>query len=100
MEETQFIAVLYDHLDSDWFITAPLEELIVEDDKTGKIIFYCTFYQRVKKELHQTIPAEVNDKYYCGNGKYYGEDTGVPSDERTYSGEFLKETSTFYVFIF
>ena len=68
----------------------PLEELIIIDEDTDEIIFYCAFYERVSMEMHQSIPTQVNDKYHVQkktdrvDQKYFSEEY-----EKSYSGEFL-----------
>ena len=62
MEETHLIEVLYDWMDCQDFVVKTREELIVCDSQTRQIIFYCAFYERVKTEMHQSIPTKVTSE--------------------------------------
>ena len=56
MDETQFIDILYDKSDNKSFVVQPREELIVCNEETKKIVFYCAFYERLSAEMHDVFP--------------------------------------------
>lgn len=60
MEEAQKLMVLYDWKGCRDFVVRTREELIVCDEETREIIFYAVFYERVRGEMHQSIPAAAN----------------------------------------
>jgi len=47
MNEAQMIGVLNDYFQFKDFQIILLEEIIVRDQSTGKIIFYCAIYEKV-----------------------------------------------------
>ena len=55
MEETQIIEILQDWYGYDNFVVEPREELIICDEE-GIKEFYCAFFERVKQEMHQSMP--------------------------------------------
>jgi len=77
MEETHFIEVLYDWMGYGTFVVEPREELIICDSSTKSMIFYCTFYERVRMEMHQSIPSSAINE-----------------------DEFLSIVGTFLIFLF
>ena len=47
MDETHTIEYLYDWKGCEGFLIKPREELLVYDKDTKKLLFYCSFYERV-----------------------------------------------------
>ena len=58
------IELLYDHTGAKVYITEPLEELIVYEEGTDNILFYCVFYERVRDEMHNSFPKVADDKKF------------------------------------
>ena len=56
------ILALHDHTDCKDYVTEAKEEIIVQKRGSDEILFYCTFYERVKTEIVDAFPAKVKNK--------------------------------------
>ena len=56
MDETQFIDILYDKSDNKSFVVQPREELIICNEESKEIVFYCAFFERLSSEMHEIFP--------------------------------------------
>ena len=58
------IDVLYDHTDNKVFVIEPKEEVIIKKEGTNDTLFYCTYFERVHKEIHKSFPRKATKKEF------------------------------------
>ena len=64
MTETQLLGVLSDQRGCEDFVVKPREELIIKDPETNITIYYCGFFERVKTEIHKSLPETATTEEF------------------------------------
>ena len=64
MGETHLIEYAIDHLYYSEFIVKAREELIIRQCRTKKILFYCSYYDRIRLEMGQGFEQFTNVEDY------------------------------------